>query len=281
MKKLIVTGDDFGISTEVNEAIEEAHRHGILSTASLMIGAEAALDAIDRARRLPSLRVGLHLVVVDGPAILPAGANPDFSATKGNTYRRLVRAGIHFFFSPNARRQLEAEIRAQFQAFQDTRLLLDHVNFHHHMHLHPTVLKILLKVGKEYGLRAVRLPYEPPILSWQASRKALFRKLVIWLFLHPWITFFKSRLRGQNVLSNDLVYGMNDSGSMNLNLVLRFLKYLPDGVTEIYFHPIISRIDSSGKGNNCEKEFEALTSPRVHQMILASGIQLVGFSDLG
>ena len=265
---------------EVNEAIEEGHRQGILTTASLMVGGEAAVDGVDRARRLPSLRVGLHLVVVDGPSLLPAGANPGFSGTKGDTHPHLVRAGIRFFFSRKARRQLEAEIRAQFQAFQDTGLSLDHVNSHHHMHLHPTVLNILLKVGKEYGLRAVRFPYEPPIPSWQASRKALFRKLAAWLFLYPWITLCKSRLRGEHVCSNDFLYGINDSGSMNLNLVLRFLKYLPDGIAEIYFHPIISSINSSGRGNNCEKEFEALVSPEVRQTILASGIQTVGFSDL-
>jgi predicted glycoside hydrolase/deacetylase ChbG (UPF0249 family) len=38
MKKLIITGDDFGFSLAVNEAIEEAHRCGVLSTASLMVG---------------------------------------------------------------------------------------------------------------------------------------------------------------------------------------------------------------------------------------------------
>jgi hopanoid biosynthesis associated protein HpnK len=281
LKKLIVTGDDFGMSMEVNDAIEEAHRQGILTTASLMIGAEAAVDAIDRARKLPSLRVGLHLVVVDGPLVLPAGANRDFSGTKGDTYPHLVRAGIRFFFLPKARRQLEAEIRAQFQAFKDTRLLLDHVNSHHHIHLHPTVLNMLLKVGKEYGLRAVRLPYEPPIPSWQASRKTLFRRLLVWFFLYPWITLFKRRLRSRNICSNDFVYGMNDSGHMTLDLFLRFLKYLPDGVTEIYFHPVISKINSNRKGGNSEKEFEALTSPHVRQTIFELGIQLVGFSDLG
>jgi hopanoid biosynthesis associated protein HpnK len=280
LKRLIVTGDDFGISTEVNEAIEEAHRQGILTTASLMVGAGAAIEAIDRARRLPLLRVGLHLVVVDGPYVLPAGPIPDFSGTESHS-NHLVRAGIRFFFSRKARRQLEAEIRAQFQAFHDTRLVLDHVNSHHHMHLHPTVLNILLKVGKDYGLRAVRLPYEPPIPSWQASRKGLFRRLGSSFLLYPWIALFKSRLKGQGVRSNDVVYGMNDSGSMNLNLLLRFLKYLPEGVTEIYFHPVISKCDSCGKGGNCEKELEALASPQVRQTILASGIQLVGFSDLG
>jgi chitin disaccharide deacetylase len=281
LKRLIVTGDDFGKSKGVNEAIEEAHRQGILTTASLMIGAEAAVDAVERARRLPSLRVGLHLVVVDGPPLLPAEAIPDLLDTQDNFSPHLVRAGIGFFFSPKVRRQLNAEIRAQFQAFQETELLLDHVNSHHHMHLHPTILSILLKVGKEFGLRAVRLPYEPPISSFRASGKGLFQKLAGSLFLYPWIAALKRRLRRQGVWSNDFAYGMNDSGSMNLDLVLRFLKYLPDGVTEIYFHPSLSKIDSIRKGSNPGKEFEALTSSQTRMTILASDIHLVAFSDLG
>ncbi|TXN31659.1 ChbG/HpnK family deacetylase, partial [Methylobacterium sp. WL19] len=52
-KRLIVTADDFGLSLAVNEAVEQAHREGILTAASLMVGAPAAADAVARARRLP------------------------------------------------------------------------------------------------------------------------------------------------------------------------------------------------------------------------------------
>src|SRR5512135_1528260 len=72
MRRLIVTGDDFGVAIPVNEAIELAHRDGILSTVSLMVGADAAADAIARAKRLPQLRVGLHLVLVQERSLLSA-----------------------------------------------------------------------------------------------------------------------------------------------------------------------------------------------------------------
>ncbi|MFI4922491.1 MAG: ChbG/HpnK family deacetylase, partial [Burkholderiales bacterium] len=64
MKRLIVTADDFGASLPVNEAIEQAHQNGILNTASLMVGAAAAPDAVERAKHMPSLKVGLHVVLV-------------------------------------------------------------------------------------------------------------------------------------------------------------------------------------------------------------------------
>ena len=58
---LIFTADDFGLSDGVNEAVERAHTDGVLTHASLMVAGPAAADAVARARRLPGLRVGLHL----------------------------------------------------------------------------------------------------------------------------------------------------------------------------------------------------------------------------
>ena len=269
MKSLIITGDDFGLSLKVNGAIEEAHRQGVLTTASLMVGASAAVDAVDRARRLPSLKVGLHVVLVDGVPLLSPQEIPDLVDEKDLFSPHLVRAGINFLMRPEVRKQLEAEMDAQFGAFEKTGLYLDHVNTHHHMHLHPTLSSILLKVGKKYGMRAVRLPYEPLILSWRASRKAFFQRLTTWLFLLPWITFLRKRLKHENIHSNQFIFGMNDSGRMHLDLFLRFLQHLPQGVTEIYFHP----------GENPE-EIEALTSHKVKQALLASDIQPLTFSDL-
>ena len=49
MKQVIFTADDFGLALEVNEAVERAHTEGVLSAASLMMGAPAAADAVHRA----------------------------------------------------------------------------------------------------------------------------------------------------------------------------------------------------------------------------------------
>jgi hopanoid biosynthesis associated protein HpnK len=269
MKRLIITGDDFGLSLKANEAIEEAHRQGALTTASLMVGASATVDAVERARRLPTLKVGLHLVLVDGVPLLSPREIPDLVDEKGLFSPHLVRSGINFFMRPEVKKQLEAEMDAQFGAFYKTGLYLDHVNTHHHLHLHPTLSCILLKVGKKYGMRAVRLPYEPLIPSWRASRNAFFQRLTTSLFLLPWITFLRKRLKHENVHSNQFLFGMNDSSRMDLDLFLCFLQHLPQGVTEIYFHP----------GDNTN-ELEALTHPAIPQALLSSQIQTISFSDL-
>ncbi len=283
MKKLILTGDDFGLSPAVNAAIEGAHRGGVLNTASLMVGARSAGDALDRARQVPSLKVGLHLVLVEGSPVCAPSALPDLVDPRGMFSSHLFRAGVNFFFRPRVRQQLEREIRAQFEAFQATGLALDHVNCHHHMHLHPTVGTLILKVGREFGLRAVRYPYEPVIASWRASRRAFARRVFAGVFLQPWLAFLKNRLAEARVRANDFVFGMNDSGCMDLGLVLRFLRYLPPGVTEIYFHPAALRrpeLDRTPGGCRAREEFEVLTSPLLRQALEGSGIQRVAFSDL-
>ncbi len=283
MRKLIVTGDDFGLAVPVNEAIEEAHRSGILTSASLMIGAAAAADAVERAKRLPSLRVGLHLVLVDGRAVLPRRDIPDLVSEQGEFLADPVAAGIKFFFTPGVRWQLEAEIRAQFEAFQRTGLLLDHVDGHNHMHLHPTVLGVILKVGREFGLRAMRLPYEPVLPSWRVSRQGFVSKLAGWVFLFPWIQLLKARLRRARVLCNDFVFGLHDCGHLHQDILLRILHHLPEGVTEICCHPATRRcaeLDRTMPDYQHEQEFKALISPAVRDAIAASGFQRVAFSEL-
>ena len=126
-----------------------------------MVGAPAAADAVARARRLGTLRVGLHLVLIDGAPSLPPDQLGSLVRCDGRFDDNPLRAGLRFFFRPGARRRLAAEIRAQFEGFHATGLALDHVNAHKHMHLHPTVARLLVEIGRDYGMRAVRLPAEP------------------------------------------------------------------------------------------------------------------------
>jgi len=283
LNKIIVTGDDFGLAVPVNEAIVEAHRKGILTTASLMVGAASCGDAVERARGLPSLRVGLHLTLVEGKSILDPREIPDLVDGGREFSTHLVQSGFRFFFHPGIRKQLESEIRAQFEAFLKTGFALDHVNAHNHMHLHPTVLKLLLKVGKDYGLKAVRLPNEPPLRSWKASRKSLVPRLASGLFLFPWMALMKQMLRRARVCFNDFLFGMSDGGSMTTDLAIRLVRNLPPGVTEFCFHPATRRcveIDQTMPDYRHEDEFEALTSKLLRQAIEAAGAQRIAFSDL-
>lgn len=259
MKRLIVTGDDFGLSLGVNDAIEQAHRDGILNTASIMIAESAAADAVRRARALPHLHVGLHIALVNGRPMLPPRDVPDLVDANGAFTTSLVGAGFRYFFSRRARRQLEAEIRAQFQAFAETGLILDHVNAHNHMHVHPTLLRIILRIGREYNMDAMRVPFEP-------SRR------VGALVVMPWARLVGAHVRAAGLAHNDVLFGLSDTGHMSAERVLALLRELPDGVSELYVHPGDSR---SGR-----EELAALTDARVVRALDELGIARITFSEL-
>ena len=113
MKRLIVTADDFGAAAQVNEAVARAHQDGILTAASLMVTGAAAHDAVARAKTMPRLRVGLHLVLVEGKPVLPAKAVPDLVDSSGHFRTDMARTGAAMFFLPKVRAQLAAEMAAQ------------------------------------------------------------------------------------------------------------------------------------------------------------------------
>ncbi|HZZ00996.1 MAG TPA: hopanoid biosynthesis-associated protein HpnK [Candidatus Baltobacteraceae bacterium] len=268
IKRVIFNADDFGISPEVNEAIEIASRNGVLRAASLMVGAPAFDDAVERARRLPSLAVGLHVVLVHGRPVLPPERIPAIVGRDGLLLTDLVGAGVTFFFRPSAARQLEAEIRAQFERFVATGLALDHVDAQSHMHVHPTVFRLILKVGREFGMRAIRIPREP----FGGTRT-----------IEPWVALMRSRARRQGVASNDFAYGVNDVGAMNEARVLRMLDGLPAGVTELFFHPATGPFAGADAGTErfqWAEELAALTSPAVRDALTRNGIQSITYSEL-
>ena len=278
-RRLIVTADDFGLSPAVNEAVERAARQGILTCASLMVGEDAADDAVARARRLPALRVGLHVVVADGRPVLPPERIPALCDRHGRLDGRLVRAGVRFFFRPSVARQLEDEIAAQFAAFARTGLPLDHVNAHKHMHLHPTVLGLILKIGRQYGMRAVRLPYEPPVAVRSAGGAWRYGKTMGVVGL--WIGLMRWRLDRAGLAHNDQVLGLLQSGGLDEAAVLALLRRLPPGVTELYCHPAISdEAAARALGYRQADEFAALMSTEVARALREGGVMPVAFCDL-
>jgi predicted glycoside hydrolase/deacetylase ChbG (UPF0249 family) len=88
IRRLVVTADDFGAAQAVNEAVERAHTTGILTAASLMVSGEAVEDAVERARRLPDLGVGLHVVLADGVPVLPPEQVPALVGPDGRFHDR-------------------------------------------------------------------------------------------------------------------------------------------------------------------------------------------------
>ena len=93
--------------------------------------------------------------------MLPAKEVPHLVDSKGMFRSDMAGVGAVMFFNGAARRELAAEITAQFEAFRATGLTLDHCNAHKHFHLHPVIGRLMVKIGRRFGLRAARIPLEP------------------------------------------------------------------------------------------------------------------------
>jgi hopanoid biosynthesis associated protein HpnK len=276
LKGLIVTADDFGAAPEVNEAVERAHRDGILSAASLMVAGPAAADAVARARAMPSLRVGLHLVLVEGRPVLPPEHVPALVDSTGHFRTQMARAGAAMFFLPSVRAQLKAEIEAQFAAFAATGLALDHVNAHKHFHLHPTIAGLMVEGARAHGAQGARVPLEPQDVL---ARIEPHKPSGVVALTAPFARALRSRFRRAGIAAPDQVFGLAWSGAMTAPRLKGLLENLPEGLTEIYTHPATGPYPGSAPGYRYGDELAALTDPALPAILARRGIKNGGFRD--
>jgi predicted glycoside hydrolase/deacetylase ChbG (UPF0249 family) len=260
VKRLIITADDFGASAEVNGAIVRAYQEGILRHASLLVDAPAAKEAAALAKENSGLGVGLHLDLCPGD--LP---NPTLW-------------GLRYFFSPTWRRRLIPEIRRQVDKFLSYGLKPSHADGHINIHVHPVIFPALASLCRDYGIPRIRLPSGESVLC-AAFEGRRFPKNWPHAFTFRALEFYLRAQVPLEVSIPDRCFGLLRSGLMSEAYLLWLLERLPDGTTEIYFHPSLDSTsalrDRPTPTHQTITEFETLTSPRVQEAIERLGIVLV------
>lgn len=271
IRRLIVNADDFGLSPSVNAAVIRAHREGILTSASLMVNEPGCGEAVRLARENPRLGVGLHLTLLMGHSALPPETIPGLVNVRGEFSNNPVGAGMAYFFKRSLREQLRAEIHAQFNKFRSTGLLLDHVNGHLHIHLHPVVFKILMEDAERLGIRHLRLTRDCLSRSRRMAGGRLFYR-VSHAAIYEWLSGrAREPLRQRGIKHAKITFGLLQDSQVDEAYVLKLLPELPPGDSELYSHPSRDKF---------KHEFEALVSPRVKEGIERLGIQLIRYQDL-
>uniref|UniRef100_UPI0035CBD9A2 hopanoid biosynthesis-associated protein HpnK n=1 Tax=uncultured Sphingomonas sp. TaxID=158754 RepID=UPI0035CBD9A2 len=274
MKTVVITADDFGVSPQVNMAVEQAHRKGVLTVTSLMVTGVAATDAVERARRTPTLGVGLHVALAETPPALPPSEIPDLVDASGAFRIESLPVALKLVGLKSVRRQLEAEIEAQFALFEATGLPLDHVNTHKHMHLHPVIVGILLEVGLRRGMTAMRAPIE------DRTTLAKVEPVTGFDIARPFARLVQAAARKRGVKVPDRVFGLAWSGAMHAERLRGVLEHLPEGVSEIYLHPATGPYPLSAPGYQYTEELAALLDPSARAIVDRNAIKLARFADL-
>ena len=222
-RKIVFVADDLGLSAEVNDAVVHAHRQGVLSGASLMMGQPGTEDAVSRARECPELEVGWHLHLADSQPCSrerwPWGSSP-------------AAAGFAIGLLPKARRLARDEIRRQWDVFQATGLDCRFINTHHHLHVHPFIRATLVET----------LPSD--FHGWLRWGRPCFFDGGAGRTLHSAIHRVLQRpyTQGLGLECSSTLWGVDRTFRMNAAEIRDVLPTLQDGLHEFMFHP--RRIDS-------------------------------------
>lgn len=261
-RRLIVNADDFGLHPSINAAIARGHRSGIITSASLMPfpeNAPAFHDAVALARDLPELGIGLHFTLVGAPG-LPEG------------YGAFVQALASSRF-PSSR--IETLLRRQLDALAMHGILPDHLDSHQHLHVLPSVFRAVCRVLPDYGIRAVRIPYDPgPYFG--ASRGRIAAARVLGLFA---LRAAREARRNELWLP-DHFRGMAVSGHLTPQMTRGLIENLPTGVTEILCHPGTDNrklTKAYDWGYDWEGELAAVTDRGVCDAVRTDNLQLTTF----
>ena len=248
-RRLIVNADDLGRTSGINRGIVEAHRRGIVTSATLMVNHAAAPEAGALARQNPRLGLGLHVALTGGsPTLAPAQIT-----TLVDAQGRLPAKPEGLGAADPA--EIRAEARAQLARFVDiVGRLPTHFDSHHHSHRLPAVFDALVALAAETG-RPVR-----------AAAAGM-----------------GERLRRRGVATTDHFVEAFHGEDATLDRLKAILETLPPGTTELMCHPAFVDEElraASGYAEPRARELQVLTDERARRALEEGGIRLIHFGEL-
>ncbi len=282
MKKVIINADDFGLSKGVNEGIVLAHQKGILTSTSIMANMPGFTQAVELAKKNERLGVGLHLNIVRGQPLSPANKVGSLLNKEQNFFTNIFIILRKLWSKKIKKQEIELEFRAQIEKILRNNLQISHFDSEKHIHCLPSVLKIVLKLGKEYNIKRIRYINEyciTPRLS--QSAKAIFTSLSC--------LSMKKKIEENGISIPDRSYGICKSGRMSSPRLRKVLTTLKEGVTEIMVHPgfmtqelidLEKEIGSYYINKYREKELKALLDEELKKIISDKEISLINFNQL-
>ena len=275
---LVVNADDLGLSAGINRGLERCFREGILRSASLMPNGAAWDDALEMIARNPGLGVGVHLSLVDEPALAPAAQVRGLADPEG----RLPRSHqdfVHGFMRGRfGKEQIAAEVAAQLARVREAGLHPTHLDSHQHLHLLPSVLEVVIVAAREAGISMVRVPVES---NAPAGSAGLARRLQLRL-LGQMARQGATRLRAARFHTADHFWGLSQSGNLDETILLQIGARLGPGVNELMCHPGASDPATAERyawGYHWDQEAAALCAPQVRELLVENSVRLCSFAE--
>lgn len=280
-KQLIINADDFGIHPAVNEAVRKAATEGILTSTSLMAGGDAFDEAVEMARSMPSLGIGIHLTLVGGiKPVLPPSEVPSLTWDNGvfcHDYGKLIVRDLEGKISLS---EVYAEWDAQIQKIMNTGLPVTHMDGHQHMHMWPHFYPIARDLAKKYHISCMRVPDEDVLFGMKDGhiiRWAAKNGLSLLSRMH------RPDLKKNHIRTNDHFFGMLYGGHLSPERFAKFILQTKPGITEIMCHPSAdtrAMEDTFHWGYHGEDELAGLLADINRELIEKKQITLISYRDV-
>lgn len=278
-RQLVVNADDFGISRGVNRGIVEAHRRGIVTSASLMANLPSAEDALTRAAVCPDLGLGLHLTLTAGRPLCPPERVPSLVDGAGHLFvlgELLGRLSAGRVRRADLERELGAQVEwALWRGLQPT-----HLDAHHHVHVHPRVAPVVLDLARAHGIGWVRCPVEavPPPRLLRTGPRDLGRVLAISLFG----AVLRERVCRAGLRAARHFRGIALGMGFGTEALASMLRALPPGLTELMTHPgepdeELARLTVFADGR--DRELAALTARAAWAALAQRRVRVTSFRN--
>jgi hopanoid biosynthesis associated protein HpnK len=285
-RNLIVNADDLGWTAGVNRGVAEAHRNGIVTSASLLANGEAVAEAVELARDTSGLGVGVHLNLNDGPPVAPRESVPslvndsgEFEGGPDGLLLKIATRGL-------AMREVEIEWEAQISKVRNAGIEPTHLDGHKHVHMLPGLFEIALRLAKRHGIGAIRVSHEASglraALSTGASRAAVVLKQGVQARgLKLLARDARDQAERAGVSTADYFCGIAQTGELTKEGVARLLRSLPEGTTELMCHPGYAdealRKTATRLQASRQKEVEILTDAEIRNLVASQGIRLIDY----
>jgi len=282
-KSVIFTADDFGLADALNGAVVLAHRQGLLSSASLMAAGPRTEAALDLARDLPGLCLGVHLTLIQGRAVLPPQTVPLLVDARGFFPHNPVSTGWRYFWQPRLGPEIRRELAAQIEVVLQAGLRVWHLNGHLNLHLHPRIFPVVAGLAREYGIPAVRLAREDWRTTLALAPDHPLPKIAQGLIFAQLCRRAARIARAAGLVFNDHLFGLTNDGRMTEPYLTGLVDRLQPGVTEIYCHPGLysdPELTRWAPQYRRREELAALLSPKLKAALAKAGVRRTDFREL-
>ncbi len=283
MRYLILNADDFGLTAGVTDGVIEAHQRGLLTSTTLLVGAPDATRAARLARGFSRLGTGLHLALSAVRPILPPHRIGTLVDADGRFPYSFLGVAARLSMGRINLTELEQELEAQILAMQDLGLTITHLDGHNHLHVHPTVLPIVLRLMARHHIGALRLPRAAPPLEAADLQPASRRQTLKGYLLRVATRHATARIQQAGVATTDHFIGFEQSGHLTGERLRTVLSQLPPGITEVMLHPARMDVELTTRhawGYDWEEELQGLLDPGVAACVQSHAITLIHYGTL-